>query len=269
MIASCIVTCNCHWNYTNNVCDIVVFDGSRSAPTFTSVNYHYKLTAVKANSSPCMQHDFTIFKNILVQALGMFSTVVFFVPVTSSTNTREKIINRSRTEMSQPAVPAATDSETTSATLTTVQQPISDHPSDTGADSDPPAYSSIIGEGDTSQNARSGGVEEPYYMLRLNRALILLLQLLVKLILLTMLMIARRYRRLLVVAWRMVPIILGLCIWNVGLLSLQLQMTKPDMMSHLVMNPSLHDFYIADYSTQSITISDGNDCVLVCDDSAE
>lgn len=163
MIASCIVTCNCHWNYTNNVCDIVVFDGSRSAPTFTSVNYHYKLTAVKANSSPCMQHDFTIFKNILVQALGMFSTVVFFVPVTSSTNTREKIINRSRTEMSQPAVPAATDSETTSATLTTVQQPISDHPSDTGADSDPPAYSSIIGEGDTSQNAHSGGVEEPYY----------------------------------------------------------------------------------------------------------
>ena len=96
-----------------------------------------------------------------MQAFGILSSVVFIVPAISSAYIRWKI-TRTDHRVDQPAASATIDSETTPATLTTVQQPISDHPPDTaGADCDPPAYYSIVGEGDTSQNARV--VEEPYY----------------------------------------------------------------------------------------------------------
>ena len=101
-----------------------------------------------------------------MQAFGILSSVVFIVPAISSAYIRWKITRTDR-QVDQPAAASATiDSETTPATLMTVQQPISDHPPDTaGADCDPPAYYSIVGEGDTSQNAhsRSGVVEEPFY----------------------------------------------------------------------------------------------------------
>ena len=96
-----------------------------------------------------------------MQAFGILNSVVFIAPAIFSAHIRWKI-----TKTDRMAAPATIDSETTPATLTTVQQPISDHPPDTaGADCDPPAYYSIVGEGDTSQNAhsRSGVIEEPFY----------------------------------------------------------------------------------------------------------
>ena len=175
-----------------------------------------------------------------MQAFGILISVVFIVPAISSAYIRWKI-TRTDHRVDQPAASATIDSEITPATLTTVQQPISDHPPDTaGADCDPPAYYSIVGEGDTSQNARV--VEEPYYSQTQpgidppaatasetdspqN---------------------AYDYPMVPTATgggvYRMVPIILRLCIWK-GLPSLQLQMTKLDMMNHLAMYPSLHDFY--------------------------
>ena len=93
-----------------------------------------------------------------MQAFGILSSVVFIVPAISSAYIRWKITRTDR-RVDQPAASATIDSETTPATLTIVQQLISDHPPDTaGADCDPPAYYSIVGEGDTSQNAHS-----PFY----------------------------------------------------------------------------------------------------------
>ena len=101
-----------------------------------------------------------------MQAFGILNSVVFIVPGIFSAHFHWKIRYGSRTDRtSQPTAPATIDSETTPATLTMVQQPVTDHSSDIGADSDPPAYYSTVGEGDTSQNIRfrSAVAEEPYY----------------------------------------------------------------------------------------------------------
>ena len=101
-----------------------------------------------------------------MQGFGILSSMVFIVPAISFAFIRSKITNRSRTETSQPAPATNTES-----TPTTFIMPISDPQADvTGADSDPPAYYSAVGEGSFSQNALShpqpaetAAVEEPYY----------------------------------------------------------------------------------------------------------